>query len=251
MHTYKIIIAYDGTNYAGWQIQPDKMSVAQQLQDTFLEVFHKPLILYGVSRTDAGVHAWGQVATFKTDLHLHANAMMQAWQACLPADIMIRDLVPVDTSYNPHAAILHKEYRYHFFQTQPSPFVQRYGWHVRTSVDIQKLQECFQILVGTHDFRSFCTGDEHENTIRTIHTISVFWSPEYQAYAISVQGPKFLRYMIRRIVGAAIFVASKPHRSPDLLKQALAEKNPKQTLPKAPAKGLMLYEVVYTNPACQ
>lgn len=247
MRYYKIIVAYDGTDYAGWQVQPDHISIAQQLQNTFSEVFKRPLILYGVSRTDAGVHALGQVATFKTDLNISSEAMHKAWQARLPLDIAIRSLELVEPGYNPHAHILHKTYWYHFFQERPLPFFQRYGWYVRYPVNIEKLQECLQVFVGTHDFRSFCTGDEHEDTVRTIHAITVSWAPEYHAYRIAVQGPKFLRYMIRRIVGAAIFVASKPHLSVDTLIQALAEKNPEQTLPKAPAKGLMLYEVVYAS----
>lgn len=245
MRNYKIIVAYDGTDYAGWQVQPTRLSVAQQLQNTFSEVFHRPLILRGVSRTDAGVHALGQVAVFKTDLNIDPQVMLHAWSARLPLTISIRNIDVVSPDFNPHAHIMEKIYHYHFFATRPLPFVQRYGWHIYRPVDLALLHDCLQTFVGTHDFRSFCTGDEHENTIRTIHRITLSWAPDYQAYRISVHGPKFLRYMIRRIVGASLYVACKTHLSPSILLKALDEKNPEQLFPTAPAKGLMLYQVIY------
>lgn len=245
MQRYKIIVAYDGADYAGWQVQPTRLSVAQQLQHTFSEVFHRPLKMYGVSRTDAGVHALGQVAVFETDLSVDPQIMLTAWNARLPLAISIRSLDIVTPDFNPHAQIVEKVYHYHFFTSRPLPSVQHYGWHIYRPVDLGKLYDCLQVFVGTHNFRSFCTGDEHENTLRTIHHISVSWTPEYQAYRISVHGPKFLRHMIRRIVGASLHVACKPHLSPGILVKALAETNPQQSLPAAPAKGLMLYQVIY------
>lgn len=245
MQSYKLIIAYDGTDYAGWQIQPNRLSVAEQLQNTFYEVFKKKIILYGVSRTDAGVHALGQVATFKTDLNIDVYAMHKAWNARLPMDISIRSLEHVEKNFNPHAHILYKTYMYHFFLERPLPMGSRYGIHVCQPINLEKLKRCLDVFVGTHDFRSFCTGDEHEDTVRIINAVSLTFVPEYNVYRIAVSGPKFLRYMIRRIVGAALCVASKSPMPISVLQETLEAKNPEHTLPKAAAKGLMLYEVVY------
>jgi tRNA pseudouridine38-40 synthase len=245
MQRYKIIIAYDGTDYAGWQVQRHCSSIAQCLQDSFFQVFGSSIALRAVSRTDAGVHALGQVATFTTNLSVTPSRMFSAWNAYLPLSISIRSLEPVDLAYNPHASIEYKSYWYHFFLERPLPQVQRYGFFVRRPVNTTKLHDCLAVFLGTHDFRSFCTGDERNDTIRTIDEISIHLVPEYNGYRIAIKGPKFLRYMIRRIVGACLFVATKEELGVEVLIKALAEKNPAQKLPNAPAHGLMLHEVVY------
>jgi tRNA pseudouridine38-40 synthase len=245
MQRYKIIIAYDGTDYAGWQVQRHCLSIAQCLQDSFFDVFGSSIALRAVSRTDAGVHALGQVATFTTNLSVDASRLHKAWNAYLPLSISIRSLELVDLTYNPHASIEHKTYWYHFFLERPLPHVQRYGFFVRCPVNITKLQDCLSVFLGTHDFRSFCTGDEREDTIRTINEISIYFVPEYNGYRIAIKGPKFLRYMIRRMVGACLCVAAKEEIGVEVLAKALIEKNPAQALPTAPAHGLMLHEVVY------
>ena len=123
--------------------------------------------------------------------------------------------------------------------------MQKYGWWVTTKPDLEKLKRCLQVFVGTHDFRSFCTGDEQENTVRTIDSITLEYIKEYQAYRIAVSGPGFLRYMIRRIVGACMAVAMRKDLDIQLLRDVLAEKNPRQTLINAPAQGLMLRKISY------
>ena len=246
MQRYKIIVAYDGTDYFGWQVQKESLSVAQVLQDTFNSVFKKDISLLGASRTDAGVHALGQVATFVVDITIAPEVMLNAWNNLLPPDIVIRSLEEVPDDYSPHKNVHYKTYWYHFFMQRPLPFTQRYGWHYRYPVDLKKLQECFKVFIGTHDFRSFCTGDDMgDDTIRLIDSITLEYLPEYNAYRIAITGPRFLRYMIRRIVGACLEVASRDHLTLDYLKQVLEEKNPEHTLPNAPAKGLMLSVIVY------
>ncbi|MFZ5954192.1 MAG: tRNA pseudouridine(38-40) synthase TruA [Candidatus Dependentiae bacterium] len=240
---YKLIVAYDGTNYHGWQVQPDKVTVAGTIQDTFKQVFDREIKLLGASRTDAGVHAAGQIATFSSDLIITPSKLLQGLRGKLPADIMIRSLEEVD-SFNPRHNVRQKIYYYHFFIAQPLPFFARYGWFYRYPIDFEKLEKALQVFVGTHDFRSFCTG-EKDDTVRRVDSIHLEYLRRFKAYRIVVKGPGFLHHMIRRIVGAALEVAATPQLAVHYLQEVLAEKNPLQTLPNAPAQGLMLYKILY------
>ncbi len=243
---YKIIVAYDGTFYYGWQMQTKLPTIAGTLQKSFQAIFHAPISLLGASRTDAGVHALGQVATFCADMQVTPASMLKAWSNSLPPDIVIRSLDLVSPDFNPHRDVLYKTYWYHFFVSRPHAFTQRYGLFFRLPLDLDKLQECLQIFVGTHDFRSFCTGDEMEDdTIRTVDSITLSYQEQYDAYRIEVRGPRFLRHMIRRMVGAALDVAARKMVSSDYLRQVLEEKNPRQNLINAAPQGLLLHEIIY------
>ncbi|CAN5166277.1 tRNA pseudouridine(38-40) synthase TruA [soil metagenome] len=240
-----MLISYDGTDFYGWQIQPGHTTVIGVLQQRFKAVFGKDIHIAGASRTDAGVHALGQVAVFNTDLNITAGQLHHAWQNVLPVSVLIRELIKVDLDWNPRHHVKQKTYTYHFFQERPLPFAARYGWYYRHPVNIEKLKECLDVFVGTHDFRSFCSGDDMESTVRTIDEVSVEFINEFNAYRINIKGPGFLRYMIRRIVGACLEVASRDTLGIEDLKKALAEKNPLQVLPSAPAQGLLLYRIEY------
>lgn len=247
MIKYKIIIAYDGTNYLGWQMQAEGKTVTGVLQDTFKRVFGKEIHIAGASRTDGGVHALGQVAVFTTDLDISAYNLRTAWQNILPESILIKDIEPVSLEWNPRHHVKQKTYVYHFFQERPLPFTARYGWYYRYPVDIEKLRVCLAVFVGTHDFRSFCTGDDMESTVRTIDEVSVEFIKEFNAYRITIKGPGFLRYMIRRIVGACLEVASRATMSLNDLNIALEQKNPLQLFPTAPVQGLCLLKIEYQS----
>lgn len=242
---YKLTIAYDGTDYSGWQVQPDAPSIAQTMQDTYTRIFNQEITLIGASRTDAGVHALGQVGAFNTDLMISEDKLKNAWNDALPSAIVIRSIEQTEDNFHPIYGVAQKIYWYHFFLERPLPFVERYGWFYRHAVDMERLQEALAVFVGTHDFRSFCTGtDMGENTIRTINAIEVS-QEQFGAWRITVKGPGFLRHMIRRIVGASLASASRDDLSPDDLKAILEEKDPNQALINAPAKGLCLYSIRY------
>lgn len=258
MRTYKLTIAYDGTDYFGWQTLPEKPSIAATLNKAFKRVFKTDIKVLGTSRTDAGVHALGQVARIKTDLNLTPERLMWAWNNALPADITIRSMELVDDSFNPFCNVEQKTYHYHFFTERALPFTQRYGYFYPYKLDFDILKNALQFFVGTHDFCSFKSSeDTRENTVRTIDSITLDYLPRYKAYRITVKGQKFLRHMIRRIVGAALAVASSYAKATkDRLKneqqytlQSLQDimdaRNPRHTLPNAPAQGLMLYKIKY------
>jgi len=244
---YKMVVAYDGTAYHGWQKQPEDISIVQVLEHSFQSVFKKKISISGASRTDAGVHALGQVALFALDVKIAPETLKFAWNNSLPADIMILDINFADDSFNPRHGVISKTYHYSFFTKQPLPFVQQYGWYVSRPVNLDLLYQALQVFVGTHDFRSFCTGYDMQTTIRTIHSIDVTYDDTLQAHRIVVKGPGFLRYMIRRIVGACLAVSFQDQFSLQDLIIALEKKDPAQTLPNSPAKGLLLYSITYEN----
>jgi tRNA pseudouridine38-40 synthase len=195
VNTYKLIIAYDGTNYSGWQAQAHRPSIAVALNHAFKKVFKYDIKVLGASRTDAGVHALD-----------------------------------------------------HFFTERPLPFIQRYGYFYPYKIDIELLKKALETFIGTHDFASFRNvEDVRENTIRTIDSITLEYVSRYKAYCITVKGQKFLRHMIRRIVGASLHVATKDNSALLKLQNILAACNPAHTLPNAPAQGLMLRKIIYTH----
>jgi len=247
MAVYKIIVAYNGTAYHGWQRQQNNITVVSVLEESFYAVFKQKIFISGASRTDAGVHALGQVASFVLDMQIAPETLIFAWNNNLPHDILIRDISIVPDDFNPRHNVACKTYRYSFFLERPMPLVQHQGWYFSRPVNLVELEKALQIFVGTHDFRSFCTGYDMGTTIRTIHSIHLEFDESMRAHTIVVKGPGFLRYMIRRIVGACLAVASKDSLSCHDIVVALAKKDPAQTLPSSPAKGLLLYEIKYES----
>ncbi len=246
--TYKLVVAYDGSAYAGWQAQTEKPSVAHTMNYIFKRVFKTDIKVLGASRTDAGVHALGQVVRIKTDLTLEPEKLRWAWNNSLPADIAIRSLELVDDSFNPFCNVEQKIYYYHFFLDRPSPFLQRYGYYYPYPTDIHTLHKALQCFIGTHDFASFRSSeDTRVDTVRTIDAITVEYIKRLNVYRIVVKGQKFLRHMIRRIVGASLAIASRPGATIDMLQTILHKCDPAHTLPNAPAKGLLLKKIIYKN----
>ncbi len=248
MVTYKLTVAYDGTDYHGWQWQPQKRSIDRVIRETFLAAFHqKELYLVGASRTDAGVHAQGQVVRVITHLDLTPEKLMLVLNKALPDDIVITDAVKIGDTFHPQHRVMEKTYEYRFFTKQPEPLVQRFGAYIPHRVDMEKLGRCLSVFVGTHDFQLFCKEEPEKDTTRTINSISLGPCTQTGAVKITVKGPSFLRYMIRRIVGAALTAATKTTVTHHDLKQALIHKKQTKVLPTANAKGLCLKKIEYQS----
>ncbi len=242
---YKLTIAYDGTNYNGWQAQDDVPTITNTLQNRFKKIFNQDVTIVGSSRTDAGVHANGQMAIARTNLEIEPKKLIFAWNNLLPKDILIKSLEVANPEFHPMINVRQKIYFYDFCLKRPDPFNYRYVWFFHDPINIEKLKECLKIFVGIHDFRSFCTGPEIKDTVRKIDDISLEYIPEKEIYRIIIKGKSFLRYMIRRIVGACIEVASKENLQINDLTKALEQKTPVQLLPNAPAQGLLLDTISY------
>jgi tRNA pseudouridine38-40 synthase len=247
LNAYKLIIAYDGTDYHGWQKQEDSPTIAGVLEKAFLQAFKRPVIVIGASRTDTGVHALGQVVLVETDLMVDSATLCRAWNNVLPSSIVIRSAEQAPPSFHPQQQVRYKIYYYYLSLVRPLPFLSRYCWYYHQAIDQVKLYDGLQVFVGTHDFRSFCTvdNDEERSTIRTINALDVDYYARFNMLRIRVQGHSFLHYMIRRLVGAAVTVAAHVDLDRTTLQDALAEKDPRQTLPKAPASGLILRTIAY------
>ncbi len=251
MQKFKITIAYDGTDFYGWQIQPNHITISSCLQKTFLHVFGHPIKLMGASRTDAGVHALEQVAQFYSDLKIQENVLLEAWNKALPSSIVIRSLKKISSDFHPCCNVHQKTYYYHLFLKRPLPFAARYGWFYRfiDDVDFNKFAQALALYVGKHDFASFCKieKEKEKSTIRTIDSITIKKYTRYNLVRITIKGKSFLRFQIRRMTGYALDIARRPDLSINYLQGVLESKNPQQTLLKADGRGLCLRKVQYND----
>lgn len=245
MNVYRIVVAYDGTDYQGWQYQPNATTISGTLMQAFRTVFFQEANILGASRTDAGVHALDQVAIVRTIIDIDSQTMLRAWSKAIPSDIVIKEIQKLSQLVHPHDGVMVKTYAYHFFIQRPSPIYQRFGWFIYKPINLDILRSALSLFVGTHDFRSFCTGMDLIDTVRTIDSIKLCFVPEWNAYKIEVKGKSFLRYMVRRIVGACLTVALDLDMNIEDLQKVLNLKNPCHTLPNAPAKGLILEKIEY------
>jgi len=246
----RMVVAYDGTDFLGWQTQPRGKTIARTLEETFSAVFKQRISLLGASRTDAGVHALGQVVLGRTDFCIDPERMRFAWNSSLPRDIIIRSLEFVDERFHPFHDVEAKTYYYHFFLRPPLPHVARYGWHFyyMNAVRFDLLERCLKLYEGTHDFSSFCTleTDNPQEAVRTIFSVRLSKINKWGMGRIAVVGKSFVRFQIRRMVGAAFDVARRPGWTEQTIVQMLAKPDPQQELFRAEASGLCLRKIVYS-----
>lgn len=249
MHTFKIVVAYDGTEYHGWQIQPEHTTIVSNLHTTFESVFGERIWILGASRTDAGVHSLGQTARFRSRILLPSAKIKKAWNNALPNDIVIREMAYKNKRYDPRRHVRYKYYHYHIFYKRPMPFIARYGWFSKyvDAVDWEKFYKAMQLYKGTHDFASFCKNDQGLSTMRNIADIRVQKMPQYGAIRVIVRGQSFLRYQIRRMVGYAFDVARRDDLPVDYIQELLDNPHPRQILLKADGCGLLLRKIVYAK----
>lgn len=246
MKKFAAIVAYDGTRFAGWQEQEKQRTVAGALQHSFKEVFDQQIKVLGASRTDAGVHARHQVIRFHADSSLACELMKTVWSRRLPLDIHIHELGIASPDFHPHRNIENKHYEYHVFTSRPLPNESWHGWFIDQTIDMGKLNESLQCYIGTHDFRSFCTGNDIVDTVRTVKSVSIEIVSSSK-FIIHVHGPSFLRYMVRRLVGSALTIATKKHLSSADLLRVFKACNPAHNLVTAPAHGLHLAAISYKH----
>jgi tRNA pseudouridine38-40 synthase len=247
MPKYRLIIAYDGTAYAGWQAQVGEKTVEGVLKKTFFSIFNQDCSILSASRTDAGVHAAANVIRLETDIPVEAHKLLFALNNILPSDILIRSCEQVD-AFHPFYNVAEKQYYYHIFTHKALPFYARYGWFVAQPLDMEKFKAVLDLYCGTYDFSEFTsTDDTRESKVRTID--AAYWeeSDLFPAMRVVIVGKKFLHTMVRRMVGTAVYVATQKNASIAVVERMLKEQYKTDYRLKAPAQGLMLHSIRYTN----
>ncbi len=244
MRNVRLLIEYDGTQYAGWQWQKNEKTIQETLSKAIEQVIQEEVKLYGASRTDAGVHAIGQVANFKTTSNIPSERLLHAINFYLPYDITVKDASDVAESFHAQYCATSKIYQYTLFNDWIRTSLHRHFCYLYGfQLDISTMAVAAGCLVGTHDFTSFTTKAWCEkNRIRTVKQLDIKKEGKYIYFTIEADG--FLYNMVRTIVGTLIEVGRGKIPGEDI-QDILDGKNRKLAGPTAPARGLCLMEVKY------
>ena len=244
MRRIKLTIAYDGTNYCGWQVQPNGITIEEVLNKALKKLTGEDILVIGASRTDSGVHALGNVAVFDTETTIPAEKIAVALNQRLPDDIVVVKSEEVSMDFHPRYCDCSKTYEYHIINTQiPIPTRRLTNYFVSYKLDVDKMRKAATYLVGEHDFVSFCNvRTDVENTVRTVTALDVL--KEGDEITIRITGNGFLYNMVRIIVGTLIRVG-RGYYEPEKVKEILEAKDRKAAGVTAPAHGLMLIKIEY------
>src|SRR6476620_2806587 len=244
----KLTIAYDGGAYAGWQVQPDKPTVQGALEATWQSLTQETLRVTAAGRTDAGVHALGQVVGLVTETRLSNDDLHRGLNALLPEDIAVVAIEDARENFHATYDAIGKRYRYHIHNSRsPSVFTRHYAWHYPQPLDACAMHTAGQALVGRHDFSSFETaGSERPDSIRTIHELIVQRRTGEHAdrITIDVAGDGFLYNMVRTIIGTLVEVGAGK-RDTNWPAEVLAARDRRKAGQTAPPHGLFLVRVDY------
>lgn len=244
MRRIKLIVAYDGTEYSGWQIQPEAPTIEMYLDKAIHELTGENVHVTGASRTDAGVHAYGNVAVFDTESTIPGDRFTFALNRFLPDSIAIQDSWEVSSDFHPRHCNTRKTYEYRILNTAvPLPQKRNFTWHVAGSIDIEKMKEAAAYIVGEHDFKSFCcVRTQAESTVRTIYSLEVL--QEGSEIIIRIKGNGFLYNMVRIIAGTLVEVGLGKIK-PEEITGIIESKDRQKAGKTLPPYGLYLVEVNY------
>lgn len=243
--TLKLTIAYDGTRFVGWQRQAEGESIQGLIEEALSRFEGAPVTVHGAGRTDAGVHALGQVASVELTTTHDAAAIARGLNARLPEDIRILQVDEASAGFHARVAARSKTYRYLLRNVAvASPFARAYEWHVPERLDLDAMQGAADVLVGTHDFAAFqSTGSATGGTVRTIAQSG--WSKRNEGVlAYEIRGNGFLRHMVRAIVGTLVDIG-RGRRAPASMEALLAGGRRAEAGATAPPHGLFLVSVDY------
>ncbi|MFH1798947.1 MAG: tRNA pseudouridine(38-40) synthase TruA [Candidatus Omnitrophota bacterium] len=244
MRNIKLTIAYDGTNYKGWQAQKNGLAVQEVIEGALTKICQKRCRVYGASRTDAGVHARGQSANFKTLSTIPLAKIPKAFNSFLPRDVAIIRAEEVTPDFHAQFNAKAKHYRYYIFNSiQRDPFKEKYSWNMPYKLNTPLMKKEAKALLGKHDFKSFQAKDKRQRTsVREIFNITIKKRESF--LIIDIEGDGFLYNMARNIVGTLVEIG-RGYFPPGSMKRVLINKDRALAGPTAPAKGLFLMEVKY------
>jgi tRNA pseudouridine38-40 synthase len=244
----RLKLAYDGTAYGGWQRQLNCVSIQGLLETAFQRVTGERVSVTASGRTDAGVHALGQVASCNTNSSLTPDALRRALNASLPSDICILTVQEAPANFHAIREAVQKRYRYQIRTGQNRDvFARHYAWQIWHELDLEKMREATQHLIGRHDFRSFQTsGSQRKTTVRTILDLTLQGERTDfgQRITLEVEADGFLYNMVRNIVGTLVEVG-RGKQTPSWVSEVLAARDRRRAGPTAPARGLTLLHVTY------
>lgn len=245
MKRIKLVVAYEGTNYCGWQIQPTGITIEEVLNKALSELLGENIKVTGASRTDSGVHSLGNVAVFDTDTRIPPEKICYALNQRLPEDIAVQSSCEVAEDFHPRHCYSEKTYEYRILNRKiPIPTLRKDTYFFYRKLDVEKMKRAASYLVGTHDFKSFCSiHTAVEDTVRTILSCEVEKSSQ-DIITIRVTGTGFLYNMVRIIAGTLISVGAG-EREPEEIEKILGAKDRGAAGPTAPAHGLTMIGIEY------
>lgn len=244
MKRIKLTVAYDGTNYCGWQIQPNGVTIEEVLNRALSGLTGEEIRIIGASRTDSGVHARGNVAVFDSDTSIPPERIAYAVNRHLPEDIVVVRSEEVPADWHPRYCGSMKTYEYRILNADvPDPTRRLTTYFVSYKLDLENMRQAASYLVGRHDFASFCNiHTDVEDTVRTIHDVQVFTKED--ELVIQIRGNGFLYNMVRIIVGTLLRVG-RGFYTPEKVKEILEAKDRQTAGVTAPPQGLMLVRIDY------
>jgi tRNA pseudouridine38-40 synthase len=250
MRNIRLLLAYDGSEFSGWQVQPDAATIQGTLATAIGRVTGEKVLPQGSGRTDAGVHALGQVATFPTESPIPAANLVKALNDVLPPSIRVLEACEVASEFHARKSARAKTYRYRMYRgVICPPFLARYVWHYPFPLDENAMQQAAALVVGKHDFTSFAAVDPErghdDEVVSNVRRIIVStWKQAGQELIYTVQGSGFLHHMVRNLVGTFVLVG-KTTLKPENMNEILQARNRAAAGATAPASGLYLVNVDY------
>jgi tRNA pseudouridine38-40 synthase len=242
----RLLVEYDGTAYLGWQLQPDGPTVQGVLEQALATALREPVRVRAAGRTDAGVHATGQVVSVPvTAVPENLGRLVSSLNALTPDDIAIRELSVVDDAFDPRRHARSRRYQYRILTARtPSAFWHRYTWHVMVPLDAEAMARAAAVLVGEHDFVAFQGADPDPvlSTVRRVFESELVREGEFLLYRI--EATAFLKHMVRNIVGTLVEIG-RGERSADEMAEILASRDRRRAGRTAPPRGLVLQAVRY------
>lgn len=245
MRNIKLLIEYDGTNYHGWQVQPNGLTIQEVIEKKIEVMIRQRVRLIASGRTDAGVHALGQVANFQTSSAIPVEGFWRGLNSLLPPEIVIKSAEEVKPEFHAQYGVKRKTYRYLILNRElPSAIYRNYSWHIPLSLDVSAMQDASRILLGKKDFSSFQAADpDPTDPVREVFQAG--WSMKEEIFLFfTIEADGFLKHMVRNMVGTLVEVG-KGKISGEEFKRILEAGDRRQAGITAPPQGLFLVEVKY------
>lgn len=243
---FKLVIEYDGTDFFGWQRQKDKKTVQGEIEKTLTRILNRKITISGSGRTDAGVHAFGQVANFHADTRISPKDLKKGVNSLIKQPVVIRECRIMDNDFHARYKAVSKEYHYCILNREDPCAINRlYQWHIRHPLDIQAMTQCCQAITGILDFKSFeNTGSPRSSTIREVFFSSISHLDNSRlVFKICAKG--FLKYMVRNLI-STIVLTGLNKITPHEFTRILEARDRTKAGPTAPAHGLFLKKVNYS-----